>query len=185
MKIIGLGHYSRVGKDTTADALVSALCNRWIPSKKRSFATSLKDVAHQLYGHLGLQRGWFYDQEHNAHLRDVKLPKVQKTPVQIWVELGMAGRNIYGNTWIDLTLRDDCEVLVIPDVRFQNEVDAIKALGGKVVKVVRPGITPRDTVADKALADFVDWDDTVGESGEILELLTWAEREAALIQKLL
>ena len=53
------------------------------------------------------------------------------------------GRNVYGeNIWIKITetwiktfnLRGITR-FIIPDVRFQNEVDWIKSLGGKVIKI--------------------------------------------------
>ncbi len=70
------------------------------------------------------------------------------------------GRNCYINTWVDYTLRVVEDVLngfcsytqigglfwdgspcpagvVIPDVRFKNEIDAIKAAGGKVIRLKR------------------------------------------------
>lgn len=76
------------------------------------------------------------------------------------------GRFCYENTWIESTLRDAQKVLsgdwtytqsggvyypqnkpsalptgvVIPDVRFRNEMEAIQKAGGKVVRLVRGGI---------------------------------------------
>jgi hypothetical protein len=72
------------------------------------------------------------------------------------------GRELYRDVWIDYALRvvdelENCccydrergivhnewshlvEGVVIPDVRFLNEVTAIRARGGKIVQVVRPG----------------------------------------------
>lgn len=52
-----------------------------------------------------------------------------------------AGRGVLGeNVWIDMAMRSGtAEALnVITDVRFQNEIDAIKAMGGIVIKVDRP-----------------------------------------------
>jgi hypothetical protein len=70
------------------------------------------------------------------------------------------GRECYKNTWIDLTLRNADEILkgdrfysqieglradymeipggvVIPDVRFRNEMEAIRAAGGVVIRLKR------------------------------------------------
>jgi hypothetical protein len=51
------------------------------------------------------------------------------------------GRKCMGeNFWVDLWMRDAKRVknVVCDDVRFQNEVDAIRSLGGLIVKVERP-----------------------------------------------
>jgi hypothetical protein len=184
--VVGFGHYSRTGKDTTANSLISALKSRGILAERRSFASELKYICYYLYRHLGLREEAFYNIRENEYLRDVKLPHIKKTPVEIWVAMGTPAVRecVYQNTWTDLALlvRDPkVQVVVCPDTRFLNEVKAIKDRGGLVVKVVRPGIRPRDTVADKALIGFDGWDEIIGESGDILELISWAEAKAEAI----
>jgi hypothetical protein len=76
------------------------------------------------------------------------------------------GRECYPNTWVDLCIRTSKELLAdkearydqkhgryrstgeshsrvlgvaVPDVRFLNEVQAIKQAGGKVIRISRPG----------------------------------------------
>lgn len=88
--------------------------------------------------------------------------------------LGVAVRKHLGESaWIDpviaeaLTLRLDGygslgeyapgTPVVITDVRFPNEVDAIRNSGGVIVKVVRPGIVPDDAHVSEALA----WDESL------------------------
>ena len=100
------------------------------------------------------------------------------TPVEVWVAFGTdtVRKNVYEATWVDYLLKNahQCEVLVIPDVRFPNEAEAIKSAGGKLIKVVRPGDGPRNTVADRALLDYDGWDYVIGSSGEMSELCDWA-----------
>ena len=181
--IIGFGHYSRTGKDTTANSLISALKSRGILAERRSFASELKYVCHYLYRHLGLREEAFYNVRENEYLRNVKLRKINMTPVEIWVAMGTPAvrEQVYEDTWTDLALLVNdpkVQVVICPDTRFQNEVKAIRDRGGLLVKVVRPGIEPRDTVADQALVGFDGWDITIGESGDILELISWAEGKA-------
>lgn len=53
------------------------------------------------------------------------------------------GRDVYGEniwikiteTWIETVNLRGITRFIIPDVRFQNEVDWIKSLGGKVIKI--------------------------------------------------
>jgi hypothetical protein len=59
------------------------------------------------------------------------------------------------------------DVLIVPDVRFPNEADAIKAAGGIAAKIVRPGYGPRKTVADRALLGYTGWDYVLGDRGSM------------------
>jgi hypothetical protein len=181
MKIIGLGHYSRTGKDTFANALVKDIQTRSggrTPVKKIPFAWKLKDICHQLYAWDGLREAEFYDTLEGEKFRDIKLPTIGKTPVEIWVAMGTPAvrEQVYSNTWIDYLLKSalGLDVLVIPDVRFPNEVTAIQELGGTLIKVVRPGYGPRKTVADRALLGWNGWDYVIGSSGRMQELADWA-----------
>lgn len=174
MKIIGLGHYSRVGKDTLANMLAAELYRR-DPSLrvvKRPFAWPLKIIAHTLYWWAGHKRPDFYDTAEGAALRDVPLQPLGKTPVEIWVALGNAVRDrVYERTWIQAALFDaaGADVLLIPDVRYPNEALAIREHGGVLVKVVRAGYAPKDTVADRALVGFEGWDFVSGPNLAALE----------------
>ena len=178
MKIIGLGHYSRTGKDTLANYLVTDLRAHGIIAKKIPFAWKLKDTCHQLYGWSGLKCAEFYDTKDGEPFRDVKLPGLNMTPVEVWVVMGTPAvrNNVYMNTWIDFVLKSDhqADVIIIPDVRFPNEVEAIRDAGGWLGKIVRPGYGPRNTVADRALVGFTGWDAVIGQSGLMGELEQWA-----------
>jgi hypothetical protein len=162
-RIIGLGHYSRVGKNTLASMIGIELARQapGIRVKIVSFASKLKDIAHQLYSWDGMQDEAFYETPEGAVMRDVKLPTLQMTPIEVWVALGTPAirEHVYQNTWVDYTLKTDhkCDVLIVTDVRFPNEVEAINELGGILIKVVRDGYGPRSTVADMALADYDGW----------------------------
>lgn len=50
------------------------------------------------------------------------------------------GRVCYQDTWVDMTLRNAAACpypVVIPDCRFQNEINAIHKAGGKVIRLRR------------------------------------------------
>lgn len=57
-----------------------------------------------------------------------------------------AGREIHGeDCWVDALFADWDALrspLVVTDVRFNNEANAIRARGGKVVRITRPGVEP-------------------------------------------
>jgi len=180
MKILGLGHYSRTGKDSLANFIIAYVAQAYRTAKviKRPFAWKLKQICFELYGWAGMMQPEFYETQEGEPYRDVVLPAIGKTPVQIWVDMGTpAVRNcVYQDTWIDYLLKTDhdCDLLIIPDVRFANEVAAVKALGGTICKIVRPGYGPRPTVADRALVGFTGWDYVIGGVGTMDSLNEWA-----------
>jgi hypothetical protein len=176
MKIIGLGHYSRTGKDTFANYLVDNL-HQQAPTLrvvKRPFAWKLKQITYELYAWAGMREPEYYETLEGAKARDIVLPEIGKTPVQIWVDFGTPAvrEKVYPLTWINYVLRGtiDADVLIVPDVRFPNEMDAIHFLGGVTIKVVRPGYGPRDTVADRALLGCDDWSYVIGGEGTMMAL---------------
>lgn len=178
MYIIGLGHYSRTGKDTFANYLTAGLIKQGIKALKTPFAWKLKQITHELYAWDGLREPEFYDTKEGEPYRDIMLPTIKKTPVEIWVYFGTQAvrNNVYDLTWVDYLLNNyNCDVLIIPDVRFPNETDAIKEKGGILIKVVRPGFGPRDTVADRALLGYNGWDFVIGAEGTISSLQRWSD----------
>ena len=182
MKIVGLGHYSRTGKDTLAGYILSACKQRGLNAKRVGFADEVKVVSQQLYGWAGLKNREFYDRKENEHLRDRPLPLLSDlTPVDVWVAVGNKMREVYPHTWIekamDLGVNDSTlDILIISDVRFPNECEAIKGEGGNLVKVVRPGYGPKDTASDRALLGYSGWDYIIGGSGELIELMLFADK---------
>lgn len=189
MKIIGLGAYSRVGKDTFANAVVGWVqAHTHLRVQKRSFAWKLKQICYELYGWDGMREPEFYDTPEGEKYRDIKLPTIGKTPVEIWVAMGTPAvrEQVYQPTWIDYLLKSDLnlDVLVIPDVRFPNEVEAVKNAGGTLIKIVRPGYGPRNTVADRALLGFTGWDYVYGAHGDINQLQVEAYNIGAAVGEL-
>lgn len=182
MRILGIGHYSRTGKDTLANMIIEHNCNLKNPLKikKISLAWKLKQICYELYGWAGMREAEFYDTVEGEEYRDIKL-EIGKTPVEIWVEVGMALRSVYADTWLNYVLMTDhdCDLLIVPDVRFPNEASEFRRSGAKLVKVVRGGYGPRDTPADLALVGYEGWDLVAGPTladlkVEALLLLYWA-----------
>lgn len=168
-KIIGFGHRKRVGKDQSAKFLDTHLRCNAIKSSKLSFASKLKDVCYTLYGWAGLQPGIFYEDEANAHLREVILPDIGMTPREIWIKVGNKLREVYADTWIDAALRTkiSADILIVTDVRFPNEVAKIQSLGGHVFKIKRPGVPVSDDASDSALDDFTGWNGIIDNDGDL------------------
>lgn len=136
--ILALGHTSRAGKDTAAAAIVDAIRG----AERVAFASRLKATCVQLFGSYGLREESYYD-AHPEKRREL-LPGVGKSPVQLWIEVGRKMREVYPDLWVDLALGitrlNPIKLLVVSDLRFPNEAEAIRARGGWCVKVERPGV---------------------------------------------
>lgn len=99
-------------------------------------------------------------------------------------------RAIYPDIWVDTLFEDYAlstpaggSVLIIPDVRFPNEVKAIRERGGILVKVTAPGV-PEDTDgADDVLADYDGWDFTIANDFTERTINRHAEDMAQIIKE--
>jgi hypothetical protein len=130
--IIGLSGYAQSGKDSTAELLCLNYGYRRI-----AFADAMREVLLTLNPKLGNitylsdlvdDYGWDVAKK-NFEVR--RLLQVIGTEV---------GRSMFGeNFWIDLALSGikSEDKVVISDVRFPNEADAIKKLGGIVWRINR------------------------------------------------
>ena len=122
LQLVFLMGKQRSGKDTVADLL----CEHFNFTKV-SLASKLKEIAEDL----------FFMKE-----KDRKL----------LTELGQAMRGVRASVWIDYLLNSinnndnsgERPRLVIPDVRFRNEYDTFKSLGGIPVHVYAPYEVRRD-----------------------------------------
>lgn len=156
MKIVAFGYKSRAGKDTAAKILVQ-MCrlhniNR---VRKAAFADKLKAVCFELFGQYGLMPKEHYDLHPEA--RNVALPVISLTPVQVWVAVGDTLRRVvYEHMWMDVVFSLPSDVLIISDMRYPAEFEAIKIREGICVRLDREGTIEHDS--DKYLDDRDDWD---------------------------
>lgn len=176
MKIVALGHKSRVGKDTLARFMLSYLrqMTRNLGIGRVSFADKLKDHCFQMYGHLGLKEKGFYEIEYNAQYRDEPIPKIGKTPVEIWIEVGNKMREVYSNTWVDLAFETNLDIAIITDMRFPNEANKVIENNGVLVKITRDQAPVRDSESDRALDSWTDWDEVFNNNDDLQELYKFA-----------
>ena len=133
-KLIGLAGKAGAGKDTVADYL-------WEKEGaiKIAFADALRSAATSIFG-LGPVN--FLD-------RDLKEEEVKywgMTPRRMLQLLGteatkpVFGDDIWLKRWfLSYSAVRDTDHVVVPDVRFDVEAEAIRHLGGTIVHIVRPG----------------------------------------------
>lgn len=176
MRVIAIGHYKRVGKDWFARAVVRH-CAALDPSlrvKIKSWAWKLKKITHELYGWAGLREPHFYETDEGQAAREAILPAIGKSPRQIWIDFGTHGvrEHVYQDTWRDYLLKSDhnCDVLIVPDTRFQNEVVGLIEADAHLLKIVRPGFGPGDNKPDRELLAYRGWRNVIGHVGTLQHL---------------
>ena len=174
--IIGLSGYARSGKDTAADRLVSnhgfVRYSFAAPMKKAMYIlnpiVNSDSIGNFRYQSLVDVYGLDSAKESNPEIR--RLLQVFGTEV---------GRSMFGNNfWVDLTLNSIKEDnVVISDVRFKNEADAIKKLGGQVWRINRHGIGPvtdhssEIDLDDYAFNHIIDNDFSVSDLSNMVDML--------------
>jgi len=154
--IVGFCGFIGSGKDTAADYLIN-----YHGFRRDSFANSLKDAVSHVFGwdrillegRTNEGREW-REQVDTWWADRLNIPHL--TPRWVLQQWGteVCRQGFHDDVWIAslenrlLKTKDD---IVISDVRFPNEIKAIKRAGGKVVRIVR-GTDP-EWYADAALAN--------------------------------
>jgi hypothetical protein len=165
--IIGLSGYAQSGKDEIAKVLSEHGFER------AAFADTLREALIALNPMAG----------YGLFLTDVvsmfgweeakrNYPEVRRLLQRMGTE---AGRNIFGEQiWVNKTLGklDSQKHYIITDVRFQNEADAIRDLGGQMWRVVRPGHGPVNGHSSEVDLDNYVFDYVVENKGDLEELKT-------------
>lgn len=140
----------------------------WPYIKIYHFADPLKDMCINLFG---LNPNHVYgsndDKNSLTHLEWKNIPSSTKTDGSPTVRefLEHFGtkivRQIYHNAWSEYTIKkivkEQSAIAIIPDVRFPNEIEAIKKHGGVTIRLTRD-IFHSDAEAESALdEDKYDW----------------------------
>lgn len=164
--VIGLAGYAGVGKTATAAHLSDLAEANGVQALITSFADGVKKAAREVFGWSG---------EKDAKGR--KLLQMIGTDV---------GRTWNPDIWVDqwrqkaqkfLQIQDSQSVkevypyrlLLVDDVRFQNEVDAIRDMGGVVVRLNRPApMAPSDQHASEQADKLAVDADVPNEEGHLL-----------------
>jgi dephospho-CoA kinase len=130
-KIIGLAGRARSGKDT-----VATLFGR--THRTVRFAQPIKEAVKALYG--------WSDIAVETEIKDFVDPHWGVSPRSAMQHVAQTTRLFVANDFFVRRLFDSWEgdAIVIPDVRYKHEVDAIHARGGITIKITREGIKKHD-----------------------------------------
>jgi hypothetical protein len=165
--VIGIAGYARSGKDTIADYLVGEH-----DYTKVSFSTPMKEAMYRLNPRITVNElqntalrvgidvyGWEGLKERSPDIRGL----LQRFGTEV-------GREMFGEDfWVNYALDSipDGGKAVIADVRYPNEANAIRALGGKVYRVERDGVGPANSHASESALDGYEFDGTIHNQGTI------------------
>lgn len=151
--IIGLSGYAQTGKDTVAQHLVEHY-----GYKRIAFADPIREALLKLNPHITdvpelphanlsqlIPMGWEFLKQTSPQVRGL----LQRFGTEV-------AREMWGqNFWVDLAMAkaDATDNVIITDVRFPNEYDAIKHAGGEVWRVEKLGVSavnnhPSETALD-------------------------------------
>lgn len=168
---VGFGEFDITRKDK---AFVEyAHQELWPYIKVYHFADPLKEMAVNLFG-LTYQQVYGTDEDKNTltHLlwEDIPAcPEGKSGNMTARDFLQHFGTNIvrktYNNAWVNATINriinEDSELSIIPDVRFPNEVKAIKDNGGIVIRLTRDlyhSVHDSERALDKESFDWKNFD---------------------------
>lgn len=157
--IIGLSGYAQVGKDTVANYLVEKY-----GFVKVSFADPIREALYKLNPYVRIgdmpptslatavdHMGWEEVKVFSSDTREL----LQRMGTEVGRE--MFGKDFWVNQGL-LRAREHSNV-VFADTRFRNEAEAIRANGGQVWRINKPGHKPvNDHPSETALDEYrFDW----------------------------
>lgn len=170
--IVGISGYKRSGKDAFANLLIKLYPGYAV---RLAFADKLKAICQDLFE---LTDGQVHGSDTHKETVDHRWGLSSR---QIMQRFGTeVARSVHPDVWVRCLLRQagDAEaagalLVVVPDVRFVNEADAIRERGGLIIRVTRPGCVS-DGHASEAL-DF-EPDIYVANEGGLADLEEMAQR---------
>lgn len=167
-QIIGLYGDSRAGKDETAAILVADF-----GYEKRAQAAAIRRILLDLDPVIQGNNGTFYTMQHMFEACEEDWDKVKafsSDSTDYMIRLGQSARDNLGiNVWLEAAFPAPNYMgkVVISDIRQVNEYEAVKARGGEVWRITRPGTVRR---AMDGLLDHLTFDTHIRNIGSLADL---------------
>lgn len=165
--LIGITGHKCSGKSTISQILSEAL-NYDI----KSFATPLKKMVCALLN-CTMSQLEDYDFKENTKVPKHLWPYCangQHTVRALLQGLGDVMRKENPNVFVNCTLHDVEDKVVISDCRFPNEAYAIKKKGGVIIKIIRDGVDVSDEHQSETKIDSIDADYIIENNSSLKEL---------------
>ena len=175
----------RSGKSTTAVMLTEHLFGTTISFAEPFYSFVIKTAAPFTKGGEAELRHWLQDERKDHEL----IPELGVTLRQMLIGVGMWGRNeVHPELWTLIAKKRAQEALrsysvIIDDMRFPNEYDMVRSMGGLCLKVIRPdetGSTPKSEGLldehhfDRTIINDGSYEDLRRKVGEFCRDLSWA-----------
>jgi hypothetical protein len=156
MTLVGLVGRARSGKDTVAGLL-------GLPILK--LAQPVKDAVRVLYG--------WTDHHIEGNLKDIPDPRFDVTPRSAMIHLTDVMKKRHGPEFFSKRLLDvwDGTSAIITDVRYQEDLDMLRARGAVFVLIERPGCSDHrheDSLAGMKVDYVIPNTGTVGQLQDVL-----------------
>jgi energy-coupling factor transporter ATP-binding protein EcfA2 len=132
------------------------------------FAKNIKLITSKL---IGCNESDLYDQD----FKKLQITWITGSPTvrKILQDVGIIFREkIDPDIWIKslFKITENEDHVIIPDVRFINEADAIKKRGGLLIRINRPGKNGDGHISETSLDNYKDFDYIIENDGELDEL---------------
>lgn len=175
MPIIGFLAKRRSGKDTASDYIVKKY-----GYTKKAFADSLKKSVQQLFGFTDSQL--YTDEKEkidpNWGVSPRRVFQVFGTDIirELFPKLLLPGiGSDFHIKRFDIWYRENKDKnIVISDVRFQNEVDYIRSIGGVVLKIKRPNLDLKENAdlhkSESGIDSLENYNGTITNNGSLKDL---------------
>ncbi len=172
--VIGLGYEMRSGKDTVAQMMLelAAQCN--MPATRRALADALKEeCASYLAPIMGIPYEEILRQMHGETEEKARWRRI----LQWWgTEFRREEDPTYWikklQDWIAENCLEDNHIVLVPDVRFINEVDmCLSYPKGFAINVLRPGLVSSDDhKSENELANYTGWSGIIVNDSSLTDL---------------
>jgi hypothetical protein len=157
MRFVAISGKRRSGKTTLAEKLFKSY--GYIPLH---LASPLKAMCKEQFGLSEAQVNGDHKESPTVYNRD----GVFLTPRQIMIEMGRFYRSIDENFWVNKLILQagsypEGSVVVVPDVRFKNEIEALKKRGAYLVRLERDEALTGSYINDPSeteLDNYKGWD---------------------------
>lgn len=166
--IIGLSGYARSGKDEVAKILIGHF-----GYQRRALADPIRDALFELNpliaDNMRLQEALSL---HGWDLTKRIFPEVRRLLQVFGTEFGRG--MISEDVWVELTMRGvrPEDRIVISDIRYPNEAQAVRDLNGQVWRIHRDGVRPdNEHVSENSMEDY-EFDVEIFNNGSLDDLLT-------------
>ena len=163
MKLIGITGKAGSGKDTVADIILQQY-----PGFKRAMAKPIKGAFKAVFG--------FDPDQLPRDSKEKQIPGFDFSARKAMQTLGTEwGRTLDKNLWLKLAHENykfclrKSGYLIIPDIRFDNEAEWVRAKGGLLIHVERPNVQEVESHASE-LGTGIPPDITIHNTGSIIDL---------------